>query len=162
MLLASEQQIACSSPFVQRGILNYVSHYSDDANLNLWAGLISQRLGQYSQAISELSMAIALGCSHWRALWYLAQTAERAGDLGLARKTLLQLWASHPKMAVVRGTYTRLFNCPVSLLPQRFLLEKALNLLKVLVKSPKHFVKMSLMAIRDRFSILLTFSQFKQ
>ncbi len=162
VLLASERVIACSSPSIQRGLANYIGYYPTDANLKMWTGLIAQKLGQYTQAISELSAAIELGCHHWRTLWYLAQTDEQAGELSLARKTLIQLWTSHPEMAVVRDTYTRLFNCPVSLLPQRLLLEKALNMLKVLVKSPKHFVKMSIIAIRDRLNILLAFSQFKQ
>jgi len=162
VLLVSDRAIANSSPSIQRGIANYICYYPNDANLKMWSGLVAQKLGQYTQAISELSATIELGCHHWRTLWYLAQIAEQAGELGLARKTLIRLWSSCPEMAVVRDTYTRLFNCPVSLLPQRLLLEKALNLLKVLVKSPKHFVKLSIIAIRDRLNILLAFSQFKQ
>ena len=57
------------------------------AHYRLWYGLtlLNERL--YAEASRQFEQAIKLGCNHWRVFWYLAESAYRAGDFALARKS---------------------------------------------------------------------------
>ena len=91
-LLDAENKIANAPPVLQSegggGILHYRNYYREDPYLRLWTGLVLQNIGNYSQAESEFSGAIKLGCNHWRISWYLAQAAEKSGNISLANKLL--------------------------------------------------------------------------
>ena len=52
--------------------------------------------------------AIELGFSHWRGLWYLAQTALEAGHWLLAQRTLKELRATAPGRPDPPGMFERL------------------------------------------------------
>lgn len=100
-LFSADREIASSPPVMccpnTGGIIHYRDYYPDDGYLHLWAGLVCQHLGQHSAASSEFTAAKDLGCDHWRVNWYLAQSAEKAGDLILAKKSLNTVLQAAPE-----------------------------------------------------------------
>ena len=70
------------------GILQYEGYYPKDPYLRLWAGLVWQQEENHAAALSDFQSAINVGFNHWRVSWYLAQSAEKAGNMILARKSL--------------------------------------------------------------------------
>jgi len=70
------------------GILQYEGYYPGDPYLRLWAGLVWQQLGEHANAVSDFQSAINVGFNHWRVYWYLALSAEKAGNMILTRKSL--------------------------------------------------------------------------
>ncbi|WP_204106189.1 MULTISPECIES: FkbM family methyltransferase [Spirulina sp. CCY15215] len=155
-LLESDLAIAQSSLLLRSagsgGVLHYSSHYPNDSYLKLWSGLIYRQLGQYSQAVSEFSSAIELGCKHWRVLLYLALVAERANNIILAQQVAMQLIQTQSNVAVVRKTHARLFNYPILLQPLVIffmffwlrVLQKSREIVNLLKHSIKSFLKFSL------------------
>lgn len=120
-LLASDRVIAKSSPLMQSkglssgGIMSYHTYYPNDAYLRLWAGLVWKQRGEFNRAASEFSAAIQFGFKHWRALYYLADTAEQIGDLALARQAAIQLAKNQPDLLSVRKMCNRLLSISTKL-----------------------------------------------
>ncbi len=90
-LFEAEYKIATSSTLLsmgEGGILQYRDYYENDAYLRLWSGLVRQKQGRDTEAVSELMTAINLGLNHWRVAWYLAQIATKINDISLAQEAL--------------------------------------------------------------------------
>lgn len=91
-LFQAERRIACSPRVLfgsdTGGILQYEGYYPRDSYLRLWAGLVWQQLGEHANALSDFQSAINVGFNHWRVYWYLAQSAEKVGNMILTRKSL--------------------------------------------------------------------------
>jgi predicted O-linked N-acetylglucosamine transferase (SPINDLY family)/glycosyltransferase involved in cell wall biosynthesis len=118
-LLESDRQIAESSDLLSSigsgGILHYRNHYHKDAFLRFWSALLLQQRGRYDRAIAEFSAAIALGFTHWRVHWYLAQLAAKTNDFSLARQALQKVSETVPDFNPARELLSRLQeNTPVS------------------------------------------------
>lgn len=91
-VLFADQQIAQASPLLRSagagGILHYRNYYPNDPYLRLWSGLVHQHQGQHQIAINEFSDATKLGFTHWRILWYIAQSAVQIQNYPLAQQAL--------------------------------------------------------------------------
>jgi len=68
------------------GIFHYKAFYLRDPYLRLWSGLVLEKNGEYETALSYFQSAINVGFKHWRVYWYIARTAEKAGNIDLAVK----------------------------------------------------------------------------
>jgi len=68
------------------GILDYAEFYIRDPYLKLWSGLVWEKNEEYETALSDFQSAIHFGFKHWRVYWYIARTAEKAGNIDLAVK----------------------------------------------------------------------------
>ncbi len=90
------------------GFLHYQQFYPNDAYLHLWAGLLRQREGLCSEAISEFQSAIELGCHHWRVSWYIAQIAEKINEIALAENSLKKVLQVVPDFAPAREMFARI------------------------------------------------------
>ncbi len=101
-LLAAESRIACSSASMGHIILEYRNRYTTDGYLRLWAGLILSNRRRPALAVAEFKQAIAYGCSHWRAYWYLARSAEAAGARTVAEDAFKIVRREAPQFAPVR------------------------------------------------------------
>jgi tetratricopeptide (TPR) repeat protein len=111
-LLAVEQEIAASPPLMHSaeagGIIHYQNYYPNDGFLRLWSGLILHQQGRFAEAALEYAAAIKLGCKHWRVVWYLARSAEKAGDLLAAEKALQFVLQAAPDFAEAQEMSQRL------------------------------------------------------
>lgn len=94
-LLEAELAIRHSPPVLMTpgggGILHYRGCHREDKYLRLWSGLVLLEQGRPALATAEFSAARRLGLDHWRLDWYLAQAAERAGLLDVARQLIAPL-----------------------------------------------------------------------
>jgi predicted O-linked N-acetylglucosamine transferase (SPINDLY family)/glycosyltransferase involved in cell wall biosynthesis len=111
-LFAAERKISESSlllyTFGSGGFLHYQAFYPNDAYLRLWAGLLRQQQGQYTEAISLFQSAINFGCNHWRVSWYVAQIAEKVNDIQLAENCLKIVLQSVPDFEAAQAMSARI------------------------------------------------------
>lgn len=110
-LFEAEQKIARSSLLLSRGegsIFQYRNAYQNDPYLRLWTGLVMQHQKQNEQASTEFLDAINLGCNHWRVYWYLAQVAQQANDIALAKKALSGVLQAVPNFTAAQEMLKRL------------------------------------------------------
>jgi hypothetical protein len=54
----------------------------------LWRGLTFLGEKRFDAAKEDFFNAYKLGCEHWRILWYLAKSAQLAGDIDLAKEAI--------------------------------------------------------------------------
>ena len=90
-VLKADLEISNSSTLLyggEGGLFQYKNYYQEDGYLNLWSGLVLQRLKQHSQAISSFQAALNFDCDRWRVAWYLAQSAYQINELELAEQAL--------------------------------------------------------------------------
>jgi glycosyltransferase involved in cell wall biosynthesis len=110
-LFEAEQKIARSSLLLSRGegsIFQYRNAYQNDPYLRLWTGLVMQHQEQNEQAITEFLAAFNSGCNHWRVYWYLAQVAQQANDIALAKKALTGVLQAVPNFTAAQEMLKRL------------------------------------------------------
>lgn len=111
-LFEAEKNIADSSPVLQSagggGIVHYRNYYPSDPYLRLWTGLIYQNNDNYSQAIPEFIVALNNIPDNFRIAWYLAQTAEKAGNIKLAGEVLQGLVKINPSFTDARNMLARI------------------------------------------------------
>lgn len=101
--LEADGRIASSSPVLAEGALfRYRDHHPDDGFLRYWCGLILQKRGEDVQAAAEFTRALQSGCDHWRLYWYLARSAVRTGDVGMAREALQRVRRLAPAFSDAR------------------------------------------------------------
>jgi len=111
-ILQAERKIACLPRVMfcndTGGILQYEGYYPKDVHLRLWAGLKWQQEGNDAAALSDFQSAINLGFHHWRVYWYLAQSAEKTGNLILAKKSLNNVLQAAPEFADAQAMNQRI------------------------------------------------------
>lgn len=110
-LFEAERNIANSSPLLQSGpggILDCRHHYPEDPYLKLWTALVLQKNGNYSRAITELLEAINFIPDNFRIAWYLAQVAEKAGNIKLAKEILQNLIKVNPSFTEAKNMISRI------------------------------------------------------
>jgi tetratricopeptide (TPR) repeat protein len=110
-LFDADRRIASRSSLMHSassgGVMAYRDHYPGDCHLRFWAGLILQQQGEYSQAASELAQAARLGFNHWRIHWYLAQLAEKLGDVSFVREALDKVLRAAPNFPEAKAMSLR-------------------------------------------------------
>ncbi len=67
-----------------------------------------QHQEQNEQAITEFLAAFNSGCNHWRVYWYLAQVAQQANDIALAKKALTGVLQAVPNFTAAQEMLKRL------------------------------------------------------
>ncbi|MBN2420277.1 MAG: glycosyltransferase family 4 protein [Deltaproteobacteria bacterium] len=104
------------------GILQYEGYYPTDPYLRLWAGLMWNQRSDHDIAVSEFQSAINVGFKHWRVYWYLAQAAEKAGNLILAKKSLNTVLQSAPEFTEAHEMNYRIVEVEIvpEVEPERF------------------------------------------
>ncbi|MEQ8223325.1 MAG: glycosyltransferase, partial [Candidatus Eremiobacterota bacterium] len=110
-LFEAERNIANSSPLLQSGpggILDCRNRYQEDPYLKLWTALVLQKNGNYSRAITELLEAINFIPDNFRIAWYLAQVAEKAGNIKLAKEILQNLIKVNPSFTEAKNMISRI------------------------------------------------------
>ncbi|MBN2468426.1 MAG: glycosyltransferase family 4 protein [Deltaproteobacteria bacterium] len=117
-LFRVEKKIAGCRPFLYwggtaGGIHHYGRYYQNDGYLRLWSGLVWQRLGQYSAALSEFMAAHKAGCDHWRVLWYAAQAAESDGKTPVAEEAVSKVLLAAPQFIKAHEMKERVEKCRV-------------------------------------------------
>ena len=90
------------------GIRSYRNHYPKDPWLPFWNGLVLRERGRFAEAVLEFRAAQELGFSHWRLLWYLAQSAHEAGHWQIAGRVLRELRERAPGLPEPPGSIERL------------------------------------------------------
>jgi glycosyltransferase involved in cell wall biosynthesis len=104
-VLKADLEISNSSTLLyggEGGLFQYKNYYQEDGYLNLWSGLVLQRLGQHFQAIASFQAALNFGCDRWRVAWYLAQSAYQINELELAEQALQSVLQFIPDLQEAR------------------------------------------------------------
>ena len=96
-VLEAEIRIRNKSELMKSGgVLPYRRAYQTDPHLNLWSGLMLASEGKFPDALTCLTNALNLGLGHWRVVWYLAETASRAGERIIAANALQKVLELNP------------------------------------------------------------------
>lgn len=115
-LFEADRQIAQSSSLLRSpgsgGILCYRNYYPHDPYLCFWSGLVNQHLNQHQVAIDEFSDASRLGFSHWRILWYIAQSAAQIKNYPLAQQALRGVFHHYPNFTPAQELASSLTSLP--------------------------------------------------
>lgn len=88
--------------------IRYRGSNPNDPFLNLWTGLACLQAGKNNDAMTCFELARRHGFTHWRALWYYAQAAEKAGKLTEAQAALQNLKRAAPGFSPAEEMQRRL------------------------------------------------------
>jgi len=73
-----------------------------------WHGLTLFGEAKYNEAKDNFLKAYQLGCKHWRILWYLAKSAQMAGDMNLAKEAIRAVVNAAPHFKPAMRLYEKI------------------------------------------------------